>query len=111
MDTLEAYRQTIQNILTQHANIPYAYGEIYNQTIFHHQQDNYILLAIGWHQQKRIYHSIVHTDIINGKIWIQIDETEQGIANELVKAGIPKNKIVLGFHPLKIRQHTGFAVE
>ncbi|KOR32749.1 FdxN element excision controlling factor protein [Achromatium sp. WMS3] len=111
MDTIETYRQIIQDILTQHATINYAYGDIHNQTIFQRQQDNYILLAIGWQKQKRIYHSIVHADIIDGKIWIQIDGTEQGIANELVKAGIPKDKIVLGFHPIEVRKHTGFSIE
>ncbi|GAK59486.1 XisI protein [Candidatus Vecturithrix granuli] len=110
MDTLETYRQTIQSILTKHANVPYAYGDIYNQTIFEYQHDSYLLLAIGWQKQRRIHHCLVHTEIIDGKIWIQLDGTEQGIANELIEAGIPKEKIVLGFHPPEIRKHTGFAV-
>jgi XisI protein len=33
-----------------------------------------------------------------------------GIANELMKAGISKDEIVLGFHEPEIRPHTGFAV-
>jgi len=49
-------------------------------------------------------------EIINGKIWIQRDGTEYGIANELVAAGIPKNKIVLAFHPEDVRQYTDFAI-
>jgi hypothetical protein len=111
MDTLDKYRQTIQNILLQHAKIPYAHGEIKNQTFFETQRDSYILLAIGWQKNRRIHHCLVHTDIINGKIWVQNDGTEYGIANKLIDAGIPKEKIVLGFHPPEIRIHTGFAVE
>jgi len=38
MDNLEKYRQTIQNILLQHAKIPYAHGEIKNQTFFETQR-------------------------------------------------------------------------
>jgi hypothetical protein len=53
---------------------------------------------------------MIHVDIINGKIWIQRDGTEYGIANELVNAGIPKNQIVLAFQPADIRQYTEFAV-
>jgi hypothetical protein len=30
-------------------------------------------------------------DIINNKIWIQYDGTEQGIAGDLLAAGIPKD--------------------
>jgi len=58
-----------------------------------------------------IHHCLIHTDIINGKIWIQIDVTEYGIANKLIDAGIPKEKTVFGFHPPEIRKHTGFAIE
>ena len=35
---------------------------------------------------------------------------EDGIAEELINAGIPKSDIVLGFHEPEIRQYTGFAV-
>lgn len=41
---------------------------------------------------------------------MQRDGTEDGIANELVQAGIPKEDIVLGFHEPDVRPYTGFAV-
>ncbi|MBV7334508.1 XisI protein [Chloroflexi bacterium TSY] len=45
-----------------------------------------------------------------GKIWIEIDWTEEGIATELVAAGVPKEDIVLAFHHPSMRQYTEFAV-
>ena len=42
----------------------------------------------------------MHLDIIDGKIWIQHDGTEIGVANELVEMGVPKEDIVLAYHPL-----------
>ncbi|BAY29391.1 fdxN element excision controlling factor protein [Nostoc carneum NIES-2107] len=36
--------------------------------------------------------------------------TEEGVASDLLAAGVPKEDIVLGFRHPKIRQHTGFAV-
>ncbi|MFN6271466.1 MAG: element excision factor XisI family protein, partial [Microcystis sp.] len=33
-----------------------------------------------------------------------------GITDELLKAGIPKEDIVLGFHEPEVRLHTGFAI-
>ncbi|WP_249213848.1 MULTISPECIES: element excision factor XisI family protein [unclassified Synechocystis] len=42
--------------------------------------------------------------------WVQRDGTEDGIANELVANGIPKEVIVLGFHEPSVRPHTGFAI-
>jgi hypothetical protein len=52
----------------------------------------------------------LHIDIINHKLWIQHDGTEEGIALELVAAGIPKEQIVLGFRSLEARKHTEFAI-
>jgi hypothetical protein len=41
---------------------------------------------------------------------IQYDETEEGIATDLLEAGVPKEDIVLGFRYPKIREYTGFPV-
>jgi hypothetical protein len=64
---------------------------------------------VGWRNQKRIYGPVLHLDIINGKIWIQQDGTEVGIANELIAIGVPKEDIVLAFHPPSMRKYTEFA--
>ncbi len=39
----------------------------------------------------------------------QYDGTEHGLANELVEAGVPRDRIVLGFKPPEVRPYTGFA--
>ncbi|MEA5598757.1 element excision factor XisI family protein [Rivularia sp. UHCC 0363] len=52
----------------------------------------------------------MHLEIIDGKIWVQRDDTEDGVTYDLEEAGILKDKIVLGFHPPNVRQHTGYAV-
>ena len=52
----------------------------------------------------------MHLDIINGKVWVQRDETEDGVTKELVAAGIAKEAIVLGFHPADVRPYTGYGV-
>ena len=49
-------------------------------------------------------------DIKDGKVWIQHDGTEDGIAEELVEAGVPREHIVLAFHPPDVRKHTPYAV-
>jgi hypothetical protein len=53
---------------------------------------------------------LLHLDIKNGKIWIQYDGTEDGIAYELLKLGVPYQDIVLGFQPARVRSDTEFAV-
>jgi XisI protein len=110
MDDLEFYRQTIETILRRYAEIPYSHGEIEQNLIIDSDRNHFMLFDVGWQQQRRIHGCITHVQIIGNKIWIQRDGIEDGITDELVEAGIPKDKIVLGFQPPKIRPHTGYAL-
>ena len=47
---------------------------------------------------------------MNGKIYIQHDGTEDGIATDLEIAGVPKSDIVLAFHAPELRKHTEYAI-
>lgn len=69
-----------------------------------------MLFDLGWQQKRRVHGCITHVQIIDDKIWIQRDDIEDGITNELVAASIAKDKIVLGFQPPDVRPHTGYAV-
>ena len=51
----------------------------------------------------------VYVRIRDGKFWIEEDWTEDGIATDLVRAGVPKEDIVLAFHDPQMRQYTEFA--
>jgi len=46
----------------------------------------------------------------NNKIYIEEDLTEDGIATNLLVAGVPREDIVLAFHPPEMRPYTEFAV-
>lgn len=110
MDTLKLYRQIIERILTEYAQIPYAYGDIKNQTILDREHDHYVLVNVGW-DDGRIHGCLIHADIIDGKFWIQRDGTEHGVARELEAAGVPKSHIVLAFRSPEVRKHTDYAVD
>lgn len=110
MDTLEIYRQIIQSVLTPYTKFPYSSGELECKLVCDRQADSYLLITLGWDQAKRVHSCLVHLDIIDDKVWVQRDDTEDGVTDELVAAGIPKNQIVLGFHPLDVRQYTGYAI-
>jgi hypothetical protein len=109
MDTLANYREIIERVLSEYAQIPYSYGNIQSQTVFDPLGDHYLLMNIGW-DDRRVHGCLVHVDIIHDKIWIQRDGTEKGIATELVAAGVPKDRIVLGFRAPEIRKFTEYAV-
>jgi hypothetical protein len=57
-----------------------------------------------------VHGSVIHLDIIDGKVWLQYDGTTRPVADELMAAGIPREDIVLGFHPADVRPLTKFAV-
>jgi len=64
----------------------------------------------GWNQWKRVHGSVVHVDVRDGKIYVQHDGTEEGIANRLTESGIPATQIVLCFHHPDECAYTPFAV-
>jgi hypothetical protein len=110
MDTLGSYREIIERVLTEYAQIPYSYGELESRVVFDRERDQYVLLCLGWNDKRREHGVVTHLEIINGKIWIQEDNTEEGIATDLEAAGISKDQIVLGFRHPDLRPYTEYAV-
>jgi XisI protein len=110
MDTVNRYRQLLQKILTDYTQVPYAHGDIQFETIFDRESDRYLVVILGRENIRRVHSCLIHADIIDGKVWIQRDGTEEGIASELIKAGIPKEHIVLGFRSPERRKLTELAV-
>ena len=107
MESIARYRELIKHIITRHAQIPSVSGEVRIETIFDATQDHYALVYTGWDGLRRIEGEVIHIDIINGKIWIQHDGTEYGVARELEELGIARQEIVLGFHAPVKRPLTG----
>ena len=110
MDTVTTYRSIIERVLTDYAQIPYAYGEIQIQTIFDREGNHYLLMLVGREGIRRVHGYLGHMDIYEGKTWIQRDGTEHGIARDFIEAGVPKDHIVLAFRLPEMRQGTEFAV-
>ena len=71
--------------------------------------EQFVLMRVGWHDRKRVDNTVVHARIKNGKIWIEQDNTDATLADELLRAGVPKEDIVLAFHPPELRRLTEFA--
>jgi hypothetical protein len=109
MDTLTKYRQILHELLKQYAHKP-SHGEIEPEIVVDAAQNHFELMQVGWDGARRVHGSVLHLDLINGKIWIQFDGTFRGVALDLVEAGVPREDIVLGFRPEDVREHTGYGV-
>ena len=112
MDTLnkDALKQAIIKVLQDYLEFLGSDPESTIQLVIDENQDHYLLIETGWHQNRRIYGTLIHIDIINQKLWIQQDGTEEGIANELVNQGISPQQIVLAYKTIDRRKITDFAV-
>ena len=110
MDRVERYREIVRSLITQYARYKPSHGQIETEAIADRDRDHYEVMHVGWDGVRRVHGSVIHIDIIDGKVWIQYDGTTCPVAEELMAAGIPRDDIVLGFHPSAVRQHTGFAV-
>lgn len=110
MDKLAQYRTSVQQLLEQHSHFRSQAEEIENELFFDTTRDHYQLMRVGWNGLSRIYHTVLHFDIKDGKIWLQQNTTDIDVGQELVDMGVPKDDIVLGLHPAYKRPYTGYGV-
>lgn len=103
------YQELVKRIIYKYANEQPQENLENTEIVFDTERDRYLLVYVGWHDEERVYGCPIHISIKGGKIWIQRDFTEEGIANQLVELGVPTTDIVLGFRSPYVRQFTGFA--
>lgn len=110
MDTVENYRQIVKRLLNEYA-VFFDFGnEVQSQTIFDLEKDRYMLISIGWMGVRRVHECIMHVNIIDSQVWIEENNTDRSIAEELVAAGIPPKSIVLGVQQPELRAYTDYGV-
>lgn len=107
---MRTYRQIIREMLSRHAELAPSHGQIESVPLFDERNDHYLLVDFGWERTGRAYNVAVHIRLKDGKIWIERDGTEEGVAEELVQAGAPREDIVLAFYRPERRRITEFAV-
>jgi XisI protein len=109
VDRVDGDRALVKRVIEDYARLKPSYGDIEVETIFDDARGHYELVYAGWNGRQRVHGSVIHVDIRGGKIWVQHDGTSDGIAEELVRAGVPRDRIVLAFHHPDARRFTQFA--
>ncbi len=110
MDRLDHYRAIIAGLIEDYARYIPSHGQIEVEAIVDRVRDHYEVMHVGWDGVRRVHGCVVHIDIRGGKVWVQYDGTTRPVVEELMAAGIPREEIVLGFHPADVRRHTDFAL-
>ena len=110
MDSLiERYRNIVEQVLQDYVEFLGNDDVTQLAVVTDREHDRYLLIEMGWQDEQRLYGTLIHIDIIDGKLWVQQDGTESGVAEDLVAAGVLKQHIVLGFKSVKRRAITEFA--
>jgi hypothetical protein len=110
MNTLEDLRSAIASIFAEWEKLPRIGKDWRISAAMDKERDQYALQFVDLKEDKFHSSTLAHLEIRSGKIWILTDNTEDGIGNELVALGVPKDKIVLAFYPPAMREMGEFAV-
>lgn len=97
MDTRTPYREIIKDVISKYAQLQPSHGSIRLDTVFDEQQDHYALMQSGWDRGLRVRGNLIYVTLRDDKVYIEYDGIERGIVDELIRRGIPKDKIVLAF--------------
>ena len=94
MDKVTNYRRILRRLVTEYAQYRPSHGEIEPIGVCDSKSDNYLLIHAGWDNNRRIHVTVFHLRLHNGKILIEEDGLEHGIAQDLLDAAVPPRDIV-----------------
>lgn len=97
MDTRTSYREIVKDVISKYARLRPSHGAIRLDTVFDEQQDHYALMQSGWDRGVRVRGNLIYVTLRDDKVYIEYDGIERGISEELIRRGIPKEKIVLAY--------------
>jgi hypothetical protein len=112
MDKLTFYQYAIKKKLTEYERISSQVPDpdIDEIFMFDDRRSQYLWFNVGWKDKRKIKAISVYVRIKNEKIYIEEDWTEEGIATEFLREGVPKEDIVLAFYDPETRKFTDFAI-
>jgi hypothetical protein len=110
MDLVERYRQSVEGQMREYASFGASRKGVESLLIIDAERRHYLLMYMGWDGPRRVHHVAVHVELRDDKVWLQCDNTDLVVAEDLVAAGIPREAIVLGFRAPEVRKYTDYAV-
>jgi hypothetical protein len=93
----EHYRQILQEIIERYANMIPPTEEPESIAVCDRVHDHYLLMDVGWTGKERVHYVVVHLKLKDGKVLIEQDGIEYGIAADLIEAGVAPEEIVAAY--------------
>jgi hypothetical protein len=113
MDKTLKYRKILKEVLHEYGGDELKRGykpdDMQIRLIVDTENDHFQVLYAGWQQGRQIFSVLFHFDIIDSKIWIQRNNSDYDIIEDIENKGVPKSDIVLAFHAPEIRTLTDYA--
>jgi len=110
MDRLESQRKAVREVLSHYQALNEK-SDLATESalVFDEERGHYLVMLMGWNRDERIKSTQIHVRLKDGKVWIEEDRTEDGVATGLLENGVEKDEIILAFHPPHLRQYTEFS--
>jgi hypothetical protein len=93
-EKLNRYKRICRQIVERHAAMPSEPTSVESLAVCDSESGNYLLMDIGWYPKERAHYVVVHLRVKGGKVWVEYDGVEYGIAKDLIEAGIPEEDVV-----------------
>ena len=97
MEPVTTYRDAVARLMGEYAAFRTSRKDVEAVFIVDAERRHFLLMYIGWDGPRRVHHVAVHVEIRGDKVWLQCDNTDLVVAEDLVAAGIPHKAIVLRF--------------
>jgi len=114
MDKIKKYQDIIISYIERYNTETNSSKEtqlgVKRRVLIDRENNSFQLLSAGWRDGHYVFGPIFHFDIIDGKVWMQCNNTEREVVDELMLQGVDKQDIVLGFVHPQARHFLGFAV-
>ena len=91
------YQRCIKQLLSEYESLQT--DQLSTELIFDDERKHYLVMWMGWNGHKRIHECAIHLNIVDDKIIIQWNDTEELLEDSLVSLGIPKQDIIVGTIP------------
>ena len=96
MDKITNYQEAIKEEMTYQLELGYSdMPEVTYKLIEDGFQ--FIVLAVGWHENKYVHDLWFHLELIEDKIWIYENNTDYQLGKALVQRGIDKDDLVVAW--------------
>jgi hypothetical protein len=94
MDKVANYRRILRRLVYEYARYKPSHGQIEPIPVCDPKNDNYLLIHAGWDNIRRIHATVFHLRLHDGKILIEEDGLEHGVAQDLLDAGVSSKDIL-----------------